>query len=695
MFSKSPVLNIASKNMHIAKKCYSLLIKSRTIHGGGVSKTKFRPVIKMSPNFSGFEKFCMRPMSSNGKENDNSNKSMGEKKSSEILEIKPISKSLVNQLNSKLSKQETTEKGNQVPPEPRTILKKVFKKRSRQESRDALHDPTNVLTRRRGSKRRIMIVQLLENTENSSNSNTLEPSDLKTKNYKLEILADHEGIGKSMLTPKKVHIEFMEEDNLKDIELEKNPSLQLPPTAQTSVAIKNDTKKAIFNAETDQLTKIKYSKDSQEQVTNHKFSNDNQVLAKNSSGYQKDIPSKTADVTKNIVPEPNKKDEKLPESTKQPINPISLSPLVTDNKTSNHKQLFKDDGQLQNFLVDSMKSSKASETSMSMANLSSTNAKKIDFTKDEIKLNSSNTKSDDSESIFLMSLPPQGSLNKHKEMKKAENPTKITKPSSSTQDDLLKVNSLSKTTTRNDASKNIPKKMENSKLDVNKKTETTDSHNTKPNYNTASASMPKVSQLAEPNRALQNKMEVNTNMKGIPKPLEPIKRDVQKDSPKSVNKCPKNMFGECMSAEQLKQNQEKLKIFQKAQKPQINPVPGKNLGGPDGGNRSKLKGINTPPKGSYEKTWSTLTISIMYVGLSLMIYGFIQTNLSLNLWQNILKSLQGHQLQQEKLLVQKALYQNDTKVSNTENDENIEKPPKKLEAKEVAAVDLVGNLKEV
>lgn len=85
----------------------------------------------------------------------------------------------------------------------------------------------------------------------------------------------------------------------------------------------------------------------------------------------------------------------------------------------------------------------------------------------------------------------------------------------------------------------------------------------------------------------------------------------------------------------------------------------------------------------------------MYVGLSLMIYGFIQTNLSLNLWQNILKSLQGHQLQQEKLLVQKALYQNDTKASNTENDENIEKPPKKLEAKEVAAVDLVGNLKEV
>lgn len=85
----------------------------------------------------------------------------------------------------------------------------------------------------------------------------------------------------------------------------------------------------------------------------------------------------------------------------------------------------------------------------------------------------------------------------------------------------------------------------------------------------------------------------------------------------------------------------------------------------------------------------------MYVGLSLMIYGFIQTNLSLNLWQNILKSLQGHQLEQEKLLVQKALYQNDTKASNTENDENIEKLPKKLEAKEVAAVDLVGNLKEV
>lgn len=38
---------------------------------------------------------------------------------------------------------------------------------------DALLDPTNVLTRRRGSERRIMIVQLLENTENSSNSNTL------------------------------------------------------------------------------------------------------------------------------------------------------------------------------------------------------------------------------------------------------------------------------------------------------------------------------------------------------------------------------------------------------------------------------------------------------------------------------------------------------------------------------------------
>lgn len=103
----------------------------------------------------------------------------------------------------------------------------------------------------------------------------------------------------------------MEEDNLKDIELEKNPSPQLPPTAHTSVAIKNDTKKAIFNAETDQLTKIKYSKDSQGQVTNHKFSNDNQVLAKNSSGYQKDIPSKTADVTKNIVPEPNKKGKLL------------------------------------------------------------------------------------------------------------------------------------------------------------------------------------------------------------------------------------------------------------------------------------------------------------------------------------------------------------------------------------------------
>ncbi|XP_073843075.1 uncharacterized protein isoform X2 [Musca autumnalis] len=663
MFSKSPVFNIATKNVEIAKKCLLHHSIKRPMNTG-MQKPKFKSNLKASSSgYRGLERHnylpywnIMRQKSSDGKKNGDFEKSLDIKKINETLEtINPNSSHFLNQSVSHVSNDEESLQKEDKPStqEPRTILKKVFKKRSRQESREALNDPANMQTRRRGSKRRIMIVQLLENNERDNNNKSIESPDIKSKQYKLEILADHEGIANSILTPKKVHIEYMEEENRKDIELEKKPSIQTPSSSSSSVAIKNDTKKAIYNAETDQLTKQKVSKDNQ-----IKSKTDSNGTPENSTvgGTTPAIKNKE-NITKNIA------DEKIPKQ-------IETSKKLLSNINKNHPnegELLKDGGsQLKNVLDGS--SIKHPTTNIESKNMakSSTPIKEaqINFTKDEIKLNNSNTKSNNNDSIFLMSLTSNAETDKLKDLKKSEFPLKIAEKLSSAQNESGKANvkPLPQPSTKQAFTEN------NSNLPLGGKSK-------------------KVITNTENNPAYKAKTQDNANMNTITKPKENIK-----NPPKSSTKCPKNMFGECMTPEQLQQNQEKLKIFQqkkemlkKENKIAMKSTTTKKLsGGPVGGNRNNSKGSN-------DNTWNTLIITTIYVGISLLLYGVLQTNSTL--WQNLLESLKEYQ-NQEKFLIQTTIYQKDMKNTKINKEDHVDNPPQNMEAID-AETEIGTNLKEV
>ncbi|XP_073843077.1 uncharacterized protein isoform X4 [Musca autumnalis] len=628
MFSKSPVFNIATKNVEIAKKCLLHHSIKRPMNTG-MQKPKFKSNLKASSSgYRGLERHnylpywnIMRQKSSDGKKNGDFEKSLDIKKINETLEtINPNSSHFLNQSVSHVSNDEESLQKEDKPStqEPRTILKKVFKKRSRQESREALNDPANMQTRRRGSKRRIMIVQLLENNERDNNNKSIESPDIKSKQYKLEILADHEGIANSILTPKKVHIEYMEEENRKDIELEKKPSIQTPSSSSSSVAIKNDTKKAIYNAETDQLTKQKVSKDNQ-----IKSKTDSNGTPENSTvgGTTPAIKNKE-NITKNIA------DEKIPKQ-------IETSKKLLSNINKNHPnegELLKDGGsQLKNVLDGS--SIKHPTTNIESKNMakSSTPIKEaqINFTKDEIKLNNSNTKSNNNDSIFLMSLTSNAETDKLKDLKKSEFPLKIAEKLSSAQNESGKANvkPLPQPSTKQAFTEN------NSNLPLGGKSK-------------------KVITNTENNPAYKAKTQDNANMNTITKPKENIK-----NPPKSSTKN---------------------KIAMKS------TTTKKLSGGPVGGNRNNSKGSN-------DNTWNTLIITTIYVGISLLLYGVLQTNSTL--WQNLLESLKEYQ-NQEKFLIQTTIYQKDMKNTKINKEDHVDNPPQNMEAID-AETEIGTNLKEV
>ncbi|XP_075161289.1 uncharacterized protein LOC142234093 isoform X3 [Haematobia irritans] len=198
--------------------------------------TRGKPIYKLNEN-TAYIKILNRPFSSkDSSSNDNKDKS----------------NTVIDNSSETTSDKEPTKYDDSNNMEPSSthpegiVLKKVFKKRTRDQSREALHDPMIKSSRRRGGERRIMAIPTVESIEDKLNSAF------------------------------SVHIEYMEKQSMKDIKLLKNSQNPPPPSLENNESSKIDATKTIFNTELDdKSSKIKNNNDKNQGYIEDRKSNPN------------------------------------------------------------------------------------------------------------------------------------------------------------------------------------------------------------------------------------------------------------------------------------------------------------------------------------------------------------------------------------------------------------------------------------
>ncbi|XP_075161288.1 uncharacterized protein LOC142234093 isoform X2 [Haematobia irritans] len=517
--------------------------------------TRGKPIYKLNEN-TAYIKILNRPFSSkDSSSNDNKDKS----------------NTVIDNSSETTSDKEPTKYDDSNNMEPSSthpegiVLKKVFKKRTRDQSREALHDPMIKSSRRRGGERRIMAIPTVESIEDKLNSAF------------------------------SVHIEYMEKQSMKDIKLLKNSQNPPPPSLENNESSKIDATKTIFNTELDdKSSKIKNNNDKNQGYIEDRKSNPNL--------HRTDKQPKDLSLAFGVQPIENTSKllvkDKATEKSQLNINiPKTGSHVQTDKETllnpSGNKGPSKNNSNNyenvnEHILQSFHNTANINNRNENVASTSKSNHKKNN-TQIRVISNKINTKS---QNTNLFTKDPQTNIK-------------------------LGIKTVSKIDTKSGTDRNC-----------------------------FSVSTPLGRKLS------------NNNMEEFKKSSENLK------------KCPKNMFGECITVEQLKMNQDKLKIFQKYQhktggdKSALNSSEKliKPINGIRGDNMENTNWFAKDTEDSENNYWQTVNISMIYMTLTLIIFGIYEIIPS-NSWEIIMKSLKPRQ-KKTKFTIHPATYANQSNLKN-------------------------------